>query len=184
MPRANKINNLLKVEYPTAKAGTIKYDNPRQNIDPSIITQDVSAKNIIFDPDTHIKWNGVRLTTTANSHYINATTINVGNLGINDGIFTKEIKTWVAGSANATAQGADYWKMPAGGRAYTVSNIANGTEGQMITLIGGTTEVIINGGLQGSNIKIPSGLTITLEEYDSLSLLYDGAFWIEVGRSH
>ena len=104
--------------------------------------------------------------------------------GVNDGIFTRDIKTWVAGSSNATAQGADFWKIPAVGRSYTVSNIQNPTEGQMITILGSSVQVTFDGSLQGSNIIIPSGLVVILGANDTLTLLYDGSKWIEVGRSH
>tara|TARA_Y100000310_G_scaffold44421_1_gene41478 strand:+ start:52 stop:609 length:558 start_codon:yes stop_codon:yes gene_type:complete len=185
MPRANKINNLLKVEYPTAQSGTIKYDNPRQNIDPAIVTQDVTAKNILFDANTHIKYNGISLKTTATTAYIDANTTVEGRFAVTDGKTIKDIKTWTAGAGNASASGADYFKMPAGsGRGYDVGFIYDPTEGQMITLIGTDITVTIDPTIVGSNIILPSGLAYSLTTNKTLTLLYSGTKWFEVGRSH
>jgi hypothetical protein len=180
MPRANKINNLLKVEYPTAKAGTIKYDNPRQNIDPSIITQDVTAKNIIFGPTTHIKFDGTTMDITS------GVTIHDGNFGIEgkfsvtNGKSIKDVKTWVDGSANADADGADYFKMPLTGRNYTVDTIHHPTTGQMITLIGSGVTVTFN---QTGNL-ILHATTVVLNSRDTLTLLFNGTAWVEVSYSN
>ena len=64
MPRPNKITSMFK-PAPAVEAGTIKYDNPRQNIDPAIVTEDITAKNILFDSSHSIKFNGLNLRINA-----------------------------------------------------------------------------------------------------------------------
>ena len=176
MPRANKINNLLKVEYSTAKAGTIKYDNPRQNIDPSIITQDVSAKNIIFDPDTHIKWNGVQLKIQSGVTLVDGNFGVGGKFSVSHGKSIKDILTWIDGAVNADADAGDYFKMPASGRNYTVDTIHHATTGQMITLMGSGVTVTFN---QTGNLVLHAA-TVTLGTRDTLTLLFNGSVWLEV----
>jgi hypothetical protein len=178
MPRPNKITNMFK-PAPAVEAGTIKYDNPRQNIDPAIVTQDVTAKNILFDSSNHIKFNGADIRLTTPTLFVGGDVdILNGFLEVN-GVVINPITTWTHGDTNATAAGGNIFRMPVEGRAVTVSTITDGISGQIITLIGNGCNYTFN---ETGNIILGGlGTTRVLRTNDILQLVYEGSNWLEIG---
>ena len=167
---------------PAVEAGTIKYDNPRQNIDPAIVTQDITAKNIFFNSSNHIKCNGadIRLTTPT-LNIVGDVDIVGGFLEVN-GAVINPITTWTHGAVNATVADGNIFQGPAnGGRGYTVINLLNGTAGQIVTIIGGAVAITFT---QAGNMELAGVGSKVLTEGDTLQLVFNGSSWYEISYSN
>jgi hypothetical protein len=181
MPRANKINSMFK-PAPAVKAGTIKYDNPRQNIDPAIVTQDVTAKNILFNTSNHLRFNGTDLRlTTPTLNIVGDVDIVGGFLEVN-GTVINPITVWVHGAVNATVADGNIFQGPAdGGRGYSLINLLGGTAGQIVTIIGGAVDITFT---QSGNMQLESIGSRVLSEGDTLQLVFDGTSWYQIAYSN
>ena len=126
--------------------------------------------------DANIKYDGTNL-------LINPQSTGVGDLEMTAGaiLYTPTI-TWVDGSANATVANGNIFRMPTSGRGYTVTNLLDGTEGQLVMLIGSGTPNVTFG--QTGNIRLgTAATTFALGPDDVLTLVFSAALWYEVSRS-
>ena len=126
--------------------------------------------------DANIKYDGTNL-------LINPQNVGTGDLKMTAGgiMYTPTI-TWVAGAANASALNGNVFRMPAAGRGYTVTTITDGTDGQVIFLIGDAGPIVTFG--QTGNIRLgTAATTFALGPDDVLTLVFSAALWYEVSRS-
>jgi len=95
------------------------------------------------------------------------------------GAVINPITVWAHGDANATAAGGNIFRMPASGRAVTVSTITDGTVGQIITLIGSAVNYTFN---ETGNIVLGGFTTSRLiSTNDILQFVFEGTKWLEIG---
>jgi hypothetical protein len=126
--------------------------------------------------DASIKYDGTDL-------LINPQSTGTGDLKMSAGaiLYTPTI-TWADGAANATVANGNIFRMPTSGRGYTVSNLLDGIEGQLVMLIGSGTPIVTFN--QTGNIRLGTlATTYALGADDVLTLVFSGSVWYEVSRS-
>ena len=161
-------------------SGFVPYTNGTEDlVFPFNIHIDADDKALLLGDgeDSSLADNGSNMVIDTDVQSVGPTT-DTRNLIIT-GAVINPITVWAHGDANATAAGGNIFRMPASGRGVTVSTITDGTEGQIITLIGSAVNYTFN---ETGNI-ILGGFTTSrlISTNDILQLVFEGTKWLEIG---
>ncbi len=88
-------------------------------------------------------------------------------------------------SVSLNATGRSYVNLGGSPGTYNLQTISNGTAGQILVLVGSSTTWTAKNYVSGSdNLRLAGGADFTMSTYDTLTLMFDGTYWIEISRSN
>ena len=105
------------------------------------------------------------------------------------GAVINPIQQWAFGGTKSAAGGNVFRCALSGGRSETITKIEDGTEGQIITLIGnGVATTLSEGAIVGDNLIVP-GSSIVVGDTDTAQLVFDGTIgisgkWVVISYSN
>ena len=105
------------------------------------------------------------------------------------GAVINPIQQWAFGGTKSAAGGNVFRCALSGGRSETITEIEDGTEGQIITLIGnGVATTLSEGAIVGDNLIVP-GSSIVVGDTDTAQLVFDGTIgvsgkWVVISYSN
>jgi hypothetical protein len=105
------------------------------------------------------------------------------------GAVINPIQQWTFGGTKSAAGGNVFRCALSGGRSETITEIEDGTEGQIITLIGnGVATTLSEGAIVGDNLIVP-GSSIVVGDTDTAQFVFDGTIgvsgkWVVISYSN
>ncbi len=88
-------------------------------------------------------------------------------------------------SVSLDATGRSYVNLGGSPGTYNLQTISNGTTGQILVLVGSSTTWTAKNYVSGSdNLRLAGGADFALSTYDTLTLMFDGTYWVEISRSN
>ena len=105
------------------------------------------------------------------------------------GAVINPIQQWAFGGTKSAAGGNVFRCALSGGRSETITEIEDGTEGQIITLIGNAVATTLSeGAIVGDNLIVP-GSSIVVGDTDTAQLVFDGTIgvsgkWVVISYSN
>jgi len=171
-------------------SGFVPYTNGTEDlVFPFNIHIDADDKALLLGDgeDSSLADNGSNMVIDTDVQSVGPTT-DTRNLIIT-GAVINPIQQWAFGGTKSAAGGNVFRCALSGGRSETITKIEDGTEGQIITLIGnGVTTTLSEGVIVGDNLIVP-GSSIVVGDTDTAQLVFDGTIglsgkWVVISYSN